>query len=512
MLVSASFSAIVFLGATYTERKTSGTPYLSVASNEQMKQEDAVLDPFMNLDILEKEAMTTSNTTLKKEFRKKQRRRRRRSRSEIPELSFSKKDKGRQLFVYWESEKCWFQGSVMTFRKKDNTHTIAFNDGDVKSFDLLREKVHFGVSPPDESLEKVEETLDMGFKMVSTTEENDKVFETFRKYYKIHNPSLSVNKIKSLLHKHRTKAQLAILCTKIGRKYGERLVLDDDVEGDTDEDGQDEEDEFYNDDNEEEDDNVLHVEIEGVDEDEENLDDVAAELNVKSKRADGFYADDSAHFETSSPNRRVIPDVDSTASLTLTQVPYYFIGLCCGVTTSIVISLSCLLHSSSSFAIFVILTSWVLSLTVASLVNYLPRIRPTIYLFLSGVSLLCTWESSSKGLNFFLILEHVFFLHAATLLYARSENVLQAIDIGCCAGRLIGVSCMMYMIQFWSPNTVLFTCAFLPILVAAIIFWYFQNDLGERAGSRSGSGLETTQTGMKKMKENVLRIQMFWVS
>ena len=106
-------------------------------------------------------------------------------------------------------------------------HTIVFDDGDVKTFDLLRVRTHFGKTPP-----AVHEENSMSSDLKITEEEkddiSDELFQKFKVYYAEHNPDLSARNIKSLLKKHRTRAQLSVLVQKIHKKYGgERIKLDD---------------------------------------------------------------------------------------------------------------------------------------------------------------------------------------------------------------------------------------------------------------------------------------------
>ena len=190
----------------YKDKKhTANAPYVNVSTSD----DKAVLDPFMNLDILEEQPKNESVKKVKRKTRKKRR-------SEIPQLKFSKDDKDTRLFVYWDTEKRWYAGSVMTYSR--GKRTIVFDDGDVKTFDLLRVRTHFGKTPP-----AVHEENSMSSDLKITEEEkddiSDELFQKFKVYYAKHNPDLSARNIKSLLKKHRTRAQLSVLVQKIHKKY-----------------------------------------------------------------------------------------------------------------------------------------------------------------------------------------------------------------------------------------------------------------------------------------------------
>ena len=492
MIMSSSLSALALIFVLMYKEKnhTANAPYVNVSTSD----EKAVLDPFMNLDILEEQPKNESVKKVKRKTRKK------RKRSEIPQLKFSKADKDTRLFVYWDSEKRWYAGSVMTYNR--GMHTIVFDDGDVKTFDLLRVKTHFGKTPP--ALHEENSMSDLKITEEEKDDISDELFQKFKVYYAKHNPDLSARNIKSLLKKHRTRAQLSVLVQKIHKKYGERIMLDDDDETDS-----DDEDDFYNDDEEDTFDDLNDDEEEETEE-EEKLDDVAGEIHV-SVKSSNFYDDDKKHFESAqSSSQKTNDDFLTTTTMpqsdSISKLVFYAIGMVSGAATSIVVSLSCLFHDSISFGMCVILTSWIASLIASYLSDRIPT-RPNIYLFLSGLSLLCTWESKST-LRFLLIVVHIFFLCSGTLQFARSMSK-DAIDIGCGMGRFFGILLAMYLLKFWSSTTVLFSFSFLPLILVAFNFYYGVNLSG---GGNNSDGTKRGKGVFGEAAWYIGDVQSFWIS
>ena len=148
-------------------------------------------------------------------------------------------------------------------------HTIVFDDGDVKTFDLLRVRTHFGKTPP-----AVHEENSMSSDLKITEEEkddiSDELFQKFKVYYAKHNPDLSARNIKSLL-KNIDESSALCFGAKSTKNIGERIKLD----GVDETDSQDDEDDFYND---EED--TFH-DFNDEEEEEEKLDDVAGEIRER---------------------------------------------------------------------------------------------------------------------------------------------------------------------------------------------------------------------------------------
>ena len=387
-------------------------------------------------------------------------------------------------------------------------HTIVFDDGDVKTFDLLRVRTHFGKTPPSDEENSVSDLK------ITEEEISDELFQKFKVFYAKHNPNLSARNIKSLLKKHRTRAQLSVLVQKIHKKYGgERIKLDDDDDDITDS-SHDDEDDFYNDDE----DDTFHEFVDDDDDDdqeedveEEKLDDVAAEIHVNVKSSN-FYDDDQKHFESAQSSSQRTNDNFLTTTISqsdsISNIVFYSIGMVSGAATSIVVSLSCLFHDSIPFGMCVILSSWIASLIASYSSDRIPK-RPNIYLFLSGLSLLCTWESKST-LRFLLIVLHIFFLCSGTLQFARCMNK-DAIDIGCGMGRIFGILLAMCLLKFWSSTTVLFSFSFLPLLLVAVNFYYGVRLSGGGGGNKS-DGTKRGESIIGEIAWYIGSVQSFWIS